>query len=262
MNASEKRGPWRAFGVLFIRDLKNLFINSAWVMFNTVFPLPPSFVYVSKIAATFVFTTVCFGVAVSVLHVRLGVRFGGELFGYVATIVLLLGLLSSALGVMFCCLLRSEELANKVVSPVLQVMTIVGGLFFPRGPFLSSGRSVPDLGAGFVVFARQVGGRSGVSHHLRPPPARTADGTWTSARIRAPDRSRKAARDTSQTRAPIWRGNCYSTPSCCSFPPCSYSSCSSNCSVWTSGFRSPITGCCWVCRAASLRRLDSLWPRL
>lgn len=32
-------GGLRAFGVLFRRDLLNLFLNPAWIMFNTVFPL-------------------------------------------------------------------------------------------------------------------------------------------------------------------------------------------------------------------------------
>lgn len=188
---------WHTFGVLFSRDLKNLFINPAWVSFNTAFPLVlilvlgyltkgnyggmgvtsfdfygvtlllfsslsvamtssnsfmergimasnlrvlyapvrPSSVYLSKIVATWLFTSVCFSAIVAVLHFWLGVDFGGKLFGYVATIVLLLGLFSSAVGVMFCCLLRSEELANKVVSPVSQVMAIVGGLFFPLDGF-------------------------------------------------------------------------------------------------------------------------------
>lgn len=183
----------RAFGVLFSRDLKNLFINPAWVLYNTLFPLvlvcvlsyltkgsyggmgvtsydfygvtlllfsalsvamtsansfmehrikasnlrvlyapiQPTFVHLSKIAATFVFTTVCFIAVVGVLHFWFRVRLGTDLFGYVAVIVLLLGLLSSALGVMFCCIFRSEELANKVLSPVIQVMALGGGLFFP-----------------------------------------------------------------------------------------------------------------------------------
>lgn len=198
MNAPRSRADGRgddrrAFSVLFSRDLKNLFMNPAWIMFNTVFPLllvlvlgyltkggyggmgvtsydfygvtllvfsawsvamtstnsfmeqrimasnlrvlyapvRPSFVYVSKIMASFVFTNVCFAVLIAVLHFGLGVHFGGPLFGYVAAIVLLLGLLSSALGVMFCCILRSEELANRVLSPVLQLTAVAGGLFFP-----------------------------------------------------------------------------------------------------------------------------------
>lgn len=182
-----------AFGVLFVRDLKNLFLNPAWVMFNTVFPLlliavlgyltkggyggmgvtsydfygvtlllfsalsvamtsansfmerhimasnlrvlyapiRPSFVYSSKIVATWVFATVCFGVVTAVLHYVFDVNFGGSRFGSVSFIVVLLSLFSSAVGVMCCCLLRSEEVANKVVSPVTQIMALAGGLFFP-----------------------------------------------------------------------------------------------------------------------------------
>lgn len=197
-NGERRRGgaPIRstgAFGVLFRRDLLNLFLNPAWIMFNTVFPLllvivlgyltkgnyggmgitsydyygvtlllfgalstgmtsansfmerhimasnlrvlyapiRPSYVYSAKIVATWVFTAVCFAVVTAVLHFGLGVNFGGPRFGSVMTVVLLLSLLSSVVGVMACCLLRSEELANKAVSPVTQLMAVVGGLFFP-----------------------------------------------------------------------------------------------------------------------------------
>lgn len=182
-----------AFGILFRRDLKNLFTNPALIMYNTVFPLlmaavlgyltkdgyggmgvtsydfygvtlllfsassvamtsansfmeqrikasnlrvlfapvAPSSVYISKITATFVFTTACFAAVAGALRLGFNVELGGGRFPYVVAILLLLSLFSSALGVMFCCLLRSEEMANKVLSPVIQIMALAGGLFFP-----------------------------------------------------------------------------------------------------------------------------------
>lgn len=94
-------------------------------------PVAPAAVYSSKIIATGLFASICFAFVVAGLRVGFRVNFGGSLFPYVAAIVAGVGVFSAAVGVMFCCLLRSEEVANKVVSPISQIIALAGGLFFP-----------------------------------------------------------------------------------------------------------------------------------
>ncbi len=94
-------------------------------------PFRLSFVYLGKIAATFVFTATCFLALIGMLYLTLGVNFGGDYFGYVLVILLLFNLLAAATGVLFCCIFHSEEITNKILSPVISLLALLGGLFFP-----------------------------------------------------------------------------------------------------------------------------------
>jgi len=93
-------------------------------------PIRLSYIYLAKIAATFIFTSVCFLGYIALFSLVFGVNFGGVNLLYVILIVLFLNLLSSITGVFFCCIFKSEELTNKIISVVINIFAILGGLFF------------------------------------------------------------------------------------------------------------------------------------
>ncbi len=93
-------------------------------------PVRLSGIYLSKITATFLFTSVCFILLMFFAAITLGVDYGGKYPGYVLCLVLVFNLFSSALGVFFCCIFKSEELTNKILSLVNTLFALFGGLFF------------------------------------------------------------------------------------------------------------------------------------
>ena len=93
-------------------------------------PARTSFIYISKIVATFLFTSLCYIAVIVFCSLVLGVNFGGAGIGYVILLILLLDLMSSALGVLFCCLFKSEEGASQVLSMMNNIFGVLGGLFF------------------------------------------------------------------------------------------------------------------------------------
>lgn len=93
-------------------------------------PIKLSYIYMAKIVATFIFTSVCFLGYIAFFRLVFGVNFGGENLLYVILIVLFLNLLSSVTGIFFCCVFKSEELTNKIISVVINIFAILGGLFF------------------------------------------------------------------------------------------------------------------------------------
>ena len=93
-------------------------------------PVPRSFTYLSKIVSTSLFTGVCFLAMMALNAFALGVDYGGHMAGYVIALMLLFNLMSASMGVMFCCIFKSEEVANKILSFVTAMLAIFGGMFF------------------------------------------------------------------------------------------------------------------------------------
>jgi ABC-2 type transport system permease protein len=94
-------------------------------------PVPTSEISLSKLLATFVFASVCHLLTGFILHFAAGVNFGGAGSLSVALILLLAELFSSALGVMMCCIMKSESATNQILSLLITLLSILGGLFFP-----------------------------------------------------------------------------------------------------------------------------------
>jgi ABC-2 type transport system permease protein len=105
-------------------------------------PINPSSIYMSKIAATFVFSSVCVLVSMAILRLCFNVNYGGENIVYVIILLELLNLLSATIGILFCCIFKSEQLANKTISPFINIFAILGGVFFPID---SLGKTVEKL---------------------------------------------------------------------------------------------------------------------
>lgn len=94
-------------------------------------PINISYIYLSKIAATFIFTSVCYLAAMLILKFTANVNYGGKNTVYVVIIMELFNLLSSTVGILFCCIFKSENLANKILSVFINLFGILGGAFFP-----------------------------------------------------------------------------------------------------------------------------------
>ncbi|OPJ63065.1 ABC transporter permease [Clostridium oryzae] len=93
-------------------------------------PIPKSYIYVSKIAATFVFTGICHVLVLLLLKLTLNVNLGGKNIGFVILILIVFELFSSILGVLLCCIFRSENTTNQILSIIVNIFSILGGLFF------------------------------------------------------------------------------------------------------------------------------------
>ncbi|CAH0121256.1 MULTISPECIES: ABC transporter permease [unclassified Paenibacillus] len=93
-------------------------------------PIPTFYIYVSKMAATFLFASASSFLLIGLTRLLFGINFGGGNWICVALILTGFNLFSSALGVLLCCLLKSEELSNKILSMINNALALVGGLFF------------------------------------------------------------------------------------------------------------------------------------
>lgn len=126
----------------------NSFMESSIKTTNlrTIFaPIRPSSIYLSKIVSTFIFAAICQIVLMVVLGSGFGFQIGGAHAWAVITILILLNLFSSTLGVLFCCIFRSEELSNKILSIINNVLAVVGGLFFSLDSFGRTAETISYL---------------------------------------------------------------------------------------------------------------------
>ncbi len=105
-------------------------------------PLPRASIYISKILATFVFSSVCHIIVILVLNLSLNVNFGGKNVLFVILLLLLFEIFASILGVLFCCIFKSENTANQILSIVINISAVLGGLFFQLGGF---GKNVENI---------------------------------------------------------------------------------------------------------------------
>lgn len=93
-------------------------------------PLPKGYIYTSKIAASFIFSSFWHLIVILLLQIVLKVNFGGGSIGYIVVMFLILELFASILGVLFCCIFKSENVANQLLSLVITILAMLGGIFF------------------------------------------------------------------------------------------------------------------------------------
>ncbi len=93
-------------------------------------PIPAFYIHLSKLLATFVFSFTCHLLVAVMLSLTAGVSYSAQI-GLMLALLLLSEFFASALGVMLCCACKSENLANQILSFVITMFAILGGLFFP-----------------------------------------------------------------------------------------------------------------------------------
>lgn len=101
-------------------------------------------IHFSKTLATTVASTVYYTAVAFVLHLITGVNYGGSRTVFVWIMMVMLIFFSASLSVMLCCFLKTEEAVNQIVSFLITLLSVLGGLFFP----------VSGLGKAIAVISR------------------------------------------------------------------------------------------------------------
>ena len=94
-------------------------------------PVRPWYIHFSKVLATSVFCAVTYLFVAVLLHFTVGINYGGADCWALIIIALLSIFFFSALGVLVCCIMKSENSANNLVSIFINLFAIFGGIFFP-----------------------------------------------------------------------------------------------------------------------------------
>lgn len=97
------------------------------VVFSSV---PDYFIPLSKVIATFIFTSVNSLISAIVVVVAFQVNFGKEYLLATGLLYLLFNFFACVIGVFVCVLVRTESIANQITSLVIMVLAILGGFFF------------------------------------------------------------------------------------------------------------------------------------
>lgn len=93
-------------------------------------PISKTQIYLSKLIATYILGTVSYSIIMLLGQYVLNINFEGGSIFYIILLINVLTLFGCCLGVMFCCILRSEESANSVMQLLLYFFVFFGGLFF------------------------------------------------------------------------------------------------------------------------------------
>lgn len=72
----------------------------------------------------------CIFINVTICSLFFDVNFGGKNIGYILALLLSLNMFACVTGVMSCCIFKSEEVANKILSTFVNIFAILGGIFF------------------------------------------------------------------------------------------------------------------------------------
>lgn len=94
-------------------------------------PVPKICIYLSKVAAAFIFCSLSCVISAVILHLLLKVNYGGSLAWGPFVVMLCSVFFFSAIGVLVCCFFKSESITNQIISPIIALLCLIGGVFFP-----------------------------------------------------------------------------------------------------------------------------------
>ncbi|MDR2712314.1 MAG: ABC transporter permease [Clostridiales bacterium] len=94
-------------------------------------PVRPFYIHFSKVLASFVFCTAAYSLVAVLLHITVGINYGGADWWAALAIMLAGNFFFASLGVTVCCLLKNEGITNNILSTLFALFAILGGLFFP-----------------------------------------------------------------------------------------------------------------------------------
>lgn len=97
-------------------------------------PIHPSWIYLSKIIASAIFDFICHIIVVIVIVYGFHFQFGGHA-GILLLLMFIGEFFGSALGVCLCCILKSESVCNQILSFIIQLAAVLGGVFFSLDRF-------------------------------------------------------------------------------------------------------------------------------
>lgn len=97
------------------------------VVFSSV---PDYFIPLSKVIATFIFTSINTLISAVVVVVLFQVNFGREHLFETFLLFLIFNFFSCVIGVFVCTLVKTEAIANQITSLVIMILALLGGFFF------------------------------------------------------------------------------------------------------------------------------------
>lgn len=100
-------------------------------------------IYLSKIISSFLFAVIChtfdFVLLQLVFHIHIAA------LPQIVLLYLLTEFFSNALGVMFCCIFKTEAMSNQILSIFINLFAIFGGLMFPMDGYGKAVRAISYL---------------------------------------------------------------------------------------------------------------------
>lgn len=91
-------------------------------------PCRDSYIYISKIVATFIFEFIFHLIDMAILVLIFNIHL--DSIFHLIIILALVELFSVTLGIMMCCIFKTEMTANQILSIVINLLAILGGLVF------------------------------------------------------------------------------------------------------------------------------------
>ncbi|WP_429976044.1 ABC transporter permease [Enterococcus sp. DIV0086] len=107
-------------------------------------PIRNWFIPFSKAVATFIFTTFFYTIAAVSCHLLFQIRFGDDMLLQIWLLFIGMDLLFSCIGVLMCCIFKSEGVANQILSILTAALAMLSGFLFP----------IANLGETFVKISK------------------------------------------------------------------------------------------------------------
>lgn len=105
-------------------------------------PVSKTEIYLSKIIASYIVGAVFSSLIMLVEQYIFNINFGGKNILYIILLINALTFFGSCLGVLCCCILKSEQAATSVLPIPILIFVFLGGVFFP---IASLGKNVETL---------------------------------------------------------------------------------------------------------------------
>lgn len=94
-------------------------------------PVSKTEIYLSKILSSYMVGGICYTLIMLIAQYTLNINFGGKNILYIILLINVLAFFGSCLGVLFCCIFKSEEGANSIMQIPILIFIFLGGVFFP-----------------------------------------------------------------------------------------------------------------------------------
>ncbi|KOF56050.1 MULTISPECIES: ABC transporter permease [Clostridium] len=132
-------------GMMLSMTATNVFMEETVRKGNTRIvyaPVSKTEIYLSKIIVSYIVGAVCYSLIMLGEQYLFHINFGGKNILYILLLINALGFFGSCLGVLFCCIFKSEQGANGVMQIPILIFVFLGGVFFP---IASLGKTVEAL---------------------------------------------------------------------------------------------------------------------
>lgn len=117
-------GAMTASNCFMERDIKKPNLR---IIYSPVGSFP---IYFSKILSSFIFDYGCHLIMLAILCPLIHFDLGGRNAGYIILLMAPIEFAAAALGTMFCCIFKTEEMTSSLLSTCVSIFCFLGGTFF------------------------------------------------------------------------------------------------------------------------------------